>query len=497
MQAWNLKDKWFYLLLLFVFAAPSNSLFAAEDTAHLTFQKPVISKHRSFLYAVKKGDALSRIISVRLGPVSPEERRKIYKTIKALNPHLVDFHKIYAGQQLRLPEKNIASSGRNIRISALQLSSGGVPIESAIISKQPTGTLEKANLPTGYRMAFIREVIQRMNGSITTSGNYYIPLPQAGQVTVDCSRIPVVELPDGTSVLIDFTERVPIPFKSMIQAHWPSYRFVTANYQEDPVQILQKIVNASSAYTMNRSVKPLTLGDVPHIEIFVDWLIAEKAVSGKNPYHQGIAAIKEGSQILPKYLKEYASRNGVIITEFLEGTGIVESTAPESAIPEIVVLSGATAMDMCSALLRFLDYQPAKDVDLRIFNRSRDGFNVAVKADLLVKKDNGRITFHSKELTPQFAQILQENSIDVVTFDEKDSKQAVIEKTLAAMKIPFSKGIFLYPEAGQAGNPRTTISFPAIRMTRDRSFFHFIDFSMDQHLYQMLYNKWAVELIRY
>jgi len=298
-------------------------------------------------------------------------------------------------------------------------------------------------------------------------------------------------------VLIDFTERVPVPFKSMIQAHWPNYRFVSANYLEDPMQILQKVINASQAYTMTRGEKPLTLGDVPHVEIFVDWVIAEKAAAGKTPYRQGIAAIKEGSQVLPKHLKDYAGRNGLTITEFLEGTGVVESTVPESVIPEIAVLSGATAMDLCSALLRFLDYQPATDVDLRIFNRSRDGFNVAVKAEMLVKKDNGRITFHSKELPPQFAQILRENSIEVVTFDEKDSKQAVIEKTLAAMKIPFSKGIFLYPEAGQAGNPRTTISFPAIRMTRDRSFFHFIDFSMDQHLYQMLYNKWAVELIRY
>jgi hypothetical protein len=497
MTAWNLRAKLFYILFFLLLAVPFKSLWAAEDTAHLTFQKPVISKQHSFLYAIRKGDALSRIISIRLGPVSSEERRKIYKIIKELNPKLTNFHKIYAGQKLRLPEKRTVSGNRNIKISALQVSSGGIPIESNLINKATTGIFEKSNLPTGYRMAVIREVIQGMNGTITTMGNYYIPIPQAGQVTIDCSRIPVVELPDGSTVLLDFTERVPAPFKSMIQTHWPSYRFVTANYQEDPAQILQKVINASNTYAMIRSQKPLSLGDIPHIELFVDWMINEKSAAGKSPYLKGISFLKDRTQILPKSVKDYASRNGVTLTEFLEGTGVVESPALQSRLPEITLLSSTSAMDLCSALLRFLDYQPTKDVDLKIFDQSRDGFNLAVKAELLVRKDNRQITFHSKELPRQFMDILKERNIDVITFDEKDSKQAIIEKTLSAMKIPFSKGIFLYPVADQAGKPRATISFPAIKMTRDKSLFHFIEFSMDQNLYQLLYDKWEAKLIRF
>ena len=215
------------------------------------------------------------------------------------------------------------------------------------------------------------------------------------------------------------------------------------------------------------------------------------------PFEKGISFLKDRAQILPKSVKDYASRNGVTITEFLEGTGVVESPALQSRLPEITLLSGTSAMDLCSALLRFLDYQPTKDMDLKIFDQSRDGFNLAVKAELLVKKDTRQITFQSKELPRQFMDILKERNIDVITFDEKDSKQAIIEKTLSAMKIPFSKGIFLYPVADQAGKPRATISFPAIKMTRDKSLFHFIEFSMDQNLYQLLYDKWGAKLIRF
>jgi LysM repeat protein len=498
MKKLNLKGILSCLPFVLALAIPSESPCATEDTAQLIFQKPAIAKTGTSAYSVKKGDTLSGIVARSLGSFPAAERKQIYKIIKTLNPKLTNYNKIYVGQQLRLPSKYVVSDDKNIRISALQISSGGVPVESALVGKGTLPALERSYLPTGYRIAVIREVIQKMNGTITTAGNYYIPLPQAGRVAIDCSRIPVVELPDGSSVLIDFTERAPVSFKSMIETNWPSYTFVSANHQEEPEKILQKVINASRSYTMTKSQKPMSFGDIPHVEISADWVIAEKATGGKSPYRQGISLIKNRHQALPENVKDYAGRNGVVITELIDGTGVVSSPALKSDVPEVAVLGGVTNIDYCAALLRYLGYQPAENVDIDVFNRNRDGFNLAVKAELLVKKDNSRITFHSKELPPQFIQTLKDKGIDMVTLGEKDSRQVVIEKTLSALKIPFSKGIFLYPLAADpAGNPRSTVSFPAIKMSRDASSLHFIDFAMDQSLYQTLYNRGSLRLVRF
>ncbi len=498
MKKRNLRGILSFLALCSMLAVPSTKLQAAEDTAHLTFQKPAVSKESPTIYSVNKGDTLSGIVAKNFGSLPPEERRQIYKTIRTLNPNLVNYNRIYAGQKLRLPGRHIASDDKNIRISALQVTSGGLPVESSLVGKPKTLSLERSYLPAGYRMAFIREVIQRMNGTITTAGNYYIPIPQAGRVAIDCSRIPVVELPDGSSVLLDFTERAPVSFRSMIEANWPSYRFVTANHEEEPERILQKAINASRSYSMTKTQKPLGLGSVPHVEIAMDWIIAEKAAGGKSPYQQGIRLVKNRSQALPESVKDYAGRNGVVITELIEGIGVPGSSAAKSTAPEAAVLGGATNVEQCSALLRHLGYSPEENVDLDIFNRSRDGFNLAVKAELLVKKADGRITFHSKELPLQLIKTLKDNGIEMVTLDEKDSRQAVIEKTLSALKIPFSKGIFLYPLAADpAGNPRATVSFPAVKMNQGESSLHFIDFAMDPSLYQTLYSQGAIRLVRF
>ena len=99
----NLKGILSFLALCLMLAVPSKNLQAAEDTAHLTFQKPVIAKTDSAVYAVKKGDTLSGIVAKSLGSFSPAERRRIYQIIRTLNPNLVNYNRIYAGQKLRLP----------------------------------------------------------------------------------------------------------------------------------------------------------------------------------------------------------------------------------------------------------------------------------------------------------------------------------------------------------------------------------------------------------
>ena len=51
--------------------------------------------------------------------------------------------------------------------------------------------------------------------------------------------------------------------------------------------------------------------------------------------------------------------------------------------------------------------------------------------------------------------------------------------------------------AAQAGSPRATVSFPAVKTNRGESSLHFIDFAMDPALYQSLYNQGAIRLIRF
>lgn len=474
------------ILVMLVFYPAGLS--AKEETAHLTFEKGKVSKKDTYYHTIKRGDTLSSLVASVYEPGSGATRRNIYNVIKRLNPRMKSVHVIYAGRQIRLPKKHLFPGGRAATIDGT--TTGQEKLEEA----PPDPPL----LPMpDYRMAVVREVITRMNGSLSTTGNYYIPLPQSGQISIDCTRIPVVELADGSVILLDFSQRMSASLKQIITGHWPNYRPVSVSLSEGSPGILQKVMTASRAYAMTKMQKPLEIGNVPQLQLASGWLIIEKSADGAKKALQLITFLKDRRHILPQAFIAEAKRNGLILTEVMEGRGVVdppEIRHPALSIPD---LKSSNHMDVTWTLLNMFNLQPSRNTDEKIFDQSRDGFNLSVKADLMIRQGDRRTIFHAKPLPVQFTDILRGNGFVPVLMTQEDSRRTIIEKTLAAIGASFSSGVFSFSVPNQADKPRGVIRFPAVRVAVNKSFKYLIDFDMDQNLYQLLHEQWQVDLIKY
>ena len=169
-------------------------------------------------------------------------------------------------------------------------------------------------------MGIIRPVISRMKGTITAAGNYFIPLKDTAQVTIDCSLIPVVELDDGSTVLLDFGNRLSDNLKALISQSWTNYGFLSADELRDEIASLQGIIRRSRNYTMSRVNTPLALTAKPEILVFPDWIIAAKKAVGGVLYRQGLFLLGGSEQPLPAGAGAVLEKNGLIVTEIAEGT---------------------------------------------------------------------------------------------------------------------------------------------------------------------------------
>jgi hypothetical protein len=128
-------------------------------------------------------------------------------------------------------------------------------------------------MPPEARLAVLKQVITQMNGSITTTGNYYLPIPKTGQVTIDCSKIPVIEFDDNTTVFLDLENRAHNNLKKMISDNWANYYLVKVDKNDDVIAILKKVINTTKNYSMTKSEKPMMIGAYPPVEVIVDWVI--------------------------------------------------------------------------------------------------------------------------------------------------------------------------------------------------------------------------------
>ena len=435
-------------------------------------------------YIIKKGDSITRI-AIRHLHAAPYELKNTVNDIKRLNPHIKNYNLIYPGHALQLPRKGILLTTQETKTSEA---------ESSLQIKDESK--EKQVMLPETRLAIIGHVISRMKGTLITAGKYYIPIPNSGQVTVDCSTIPVVELDDGSTIFLDFSDQIPDALKNIIHANWKNYNFLKVNSLDGTAAILKKIIDSSSAYSMTKSTKPLIVGEAPRTTLAIDWMITKKNTADKS-YSQGLSFITDMSQLMPRKLIAYAEKSGIIVTEILDGQGVMSAPDEKYVLPQLSILPSKTNIELADALLALLGYTAVKDSEIVVFETSKEGFNLSMKTDLRVKKGDKQIIFHSKRLPQQFIDNLRNRGTEVALFEDGESLKSVIGKVLQSITIPFSYENFLFSFPEKTDYPKARISLPAIKIVRDKGHIYLTEFDIDRDIYGLLHTTWDVTIVKY
>ena len=492
MVNWHIAVCRIVIPCLMILFTPPQLLFAKGDTVLLTFQKTAVSKRETRDYVVKKGEWTVSIIRRQLG-AKGRDAFKVLRLVKQLNPHIRNLNRIYQGQVIKLPTSMVSTTSQVPTTNQETEFS-----EAKIPATKEKHTREKPAVPLENCLAIIRYVINRMNGTIMTTGNCYIPIFQIGQTTIDCSKIPVIELDDGSVILFDFSNRMPEYLSKMIRANWKNYHLVKTTNNDDIAHILQRIINTSSLYTMNKGLQPFLAGENPQVRLSLDWMITKSTPPGTKPYLQGISLVPEKSHLLPESLITYTEKKGLIITEIMDGSSVINTPPVTYTIPEIPIIGKTANREMVYNLLITLSYQPLRDANVKIFDTAKAGFGLSLKADLMVKNGDKEIVIHAEKLPQQFINILRDRGTEVTFIEEGESRRSAIAKTLHVMNIPFSYHDFSFSIPENTDKARVTITFPATKITtKDKGDLYLIDFDMDREIYGLLHDKWGVNFIRY
>jgi LysM repeat protein len=472
---------------------PGQSL--VENKENDINKSTVSTAHRSatskVYYKIKRGDTLYNIIRQEL-KITETNIPQAVQVIKSINPGIKNVNKIYAGTVIRLPDKTVyVKTPEDVK---------PVTQEMAAISEKPVQTeniieiKEKKSMPPEARLALLKHILTQMNATITTTGNYYLPIPKAGQVTIDCSKIPVIEFEDSTTIFLDLENRAHNNLKKMITGNWKNYNLVKVDDNDDIIKILQKVLTATKTYDIIKSEKPLTIGTRPRMEIMMDWLIV-KPIPGQQSKSvvQGLRPIHENNLLLPKSVKNYAQKNGFMITEFSEETGIVGKPEELYSLPPIPVFPTTSAKDFSYALISYLGLSAEKDIDIQLFDTVKDGFNLSIKADVLVSKEDKKYVIYSQSLSQQFTNALKQAGHETIFINNTDSPKSIMENVLSGLEIPYTYENFAFsgPEKNQAPY---ALKFNGTKINQD---LYVVDFDFDSELRGLLQEVWSAKIARY
>lgn len=452
------------LMLLFLSISPC-SLWAKEGTVYLSLKKTAVSKDKVHSYIVKKGDNVTNIIRRQLG-AKDKNIDGILEAVKALNTKIRDINRIYPGQRLFLPGKSVKMTGKDL-------------------------------IPARNRLSVIEHVVNRLDESITTSGSYYIPIPPAGQVAINCSMMPVIELDGGEKVILDFASQIPEDIRKIIGSTWGNYSFVDSSDGIFPA--LEKIINKSDKYSFRKFGKYeyVKVGETPRIDILLDRLISSKAATDEKPSLHGFRLIKNSSELLPYPIKKYSEENGLTITEIMAGSGVASAPDENFPDPDFPTINSGTNRELVNSLLAALGYTPAQNAEVKIFDATEDGFDMSVKADLLLESKGEHIVISFKKLSQQFVDIFKKRGAGIIFVSEREKKKTVVQKVFYALNIPFCSDEFKFSIPEKGNNPSVTIYLPAIKTTKDKSTSYLTNLDIDHKIHGLLHKKRGVNLIKY
>ena len=439
-------------------------------------------------YKVKKGDTLIHIIRRNLRIKGGSQTHKTLLLVKSLNPEIQDVNRIYIGQIVRLPEGQVLTK------------SGGIPEalpeseDLAVKEVERVAPKDTVVLPRPARLQVVKHVVTQMNGTMTTAGNYYLPVSGTEQITIDCSVIPVVEI-DNQTIFLDTGNRSIDHLKKIIHGYWSNFHLIRIDDRDDVVTTLKKIFSNTRNYEIVKSQKPVSVGSRPSLNVVVDWIISSRKATTFPSKIQALRFVDTNSPLLPRPLVKYAASHSLVLTEISSGKGLAQKAEEIYSLPPKTLLPRSSVRDFSHALMVSLNIPAEKDVDVKVFDIKHDGYNLSLKADVAATYGGKKYLIFSRNVSPEFINMLQKSGNQLIFVSDRDDPAKNMEKILRGLNINFTTGNFNFSGL-EKNQPPYTLSFRATRIKTDKELY-LVNFNFNDDLRGLMQETWSAGIIQY
>lgn len=320
---------------------------------------------------------------------------------------------------------------------------------------------------------FIGTIFKNIGDHYINKGNYCIPIPGRGELTLDNETFPVLEMKSGRKVIIDVGDQLPARIEKLIESNWKDYKIVNIQKDESIESIFKRLFTLSGYYSITRGDKPLTLKGKITTTIWSDWVIfKDKDSLFKNRIYVVNIIGREGKEV-PLTIKDYIERLGVrVIDIFLYGKKEQRQDHKKGTIGEeedVVSLNSSTNNELIRALLTLIDQPFTAGVKLPLPSTSSSGFNLEITADIFLRRGDRDCIISLNDLPNDLVGMLTENKLRTMEVQKDETPESVISKILGFLEIEFSSSTFVFDTAEKGDPHNISITIPGFLFQKNSS----------------------------
>jgi LysM repeat protein len=427
--------------------------------------KEMIAKHTQS-YTVKKGDTVSRLIAKRFGGrYGNRTYSQGLKLFKAANPHIKDVNRIYAGQKVYMPDPSIREQSWYNALfdeagSLVEKEADKAETESASPPPQPAvaAAPEVSGPPSETGTAGpAAEAASVIGGRLLDKGTYFFPMKQGSDFELDLSRFPIIDLQNGSKVILSTRDRVMNVDLPLIQSYWENVKVVKVAEGASAQDILEAVFSAVSDET---ATDQLAFDDQGiSIRVSAKWIHTEPSADGSVPRHACITPITSAAEQTHGAIVRYLDQNDIVIRDILAGAS--ETPLPPSArglIAEADRIDGSSQKALLESFARLMGFHFSPNTSISF---PYAGIQVQALSNLLSFGNGREILIDFGDLYGDALSAIRETGLEILQINVDDGPVDIITLLMETAGLPYTASPVFYG-ANRSADFNTAITVSGI-----------------------------------
>ncbi len=457
-------------------------------------------------YKIKKGDTIYGIMGRQFAPFGSESFTRRMKLFRSINPGITNLDRIYAGQNIRVPDRAITSQSwydamfdvsGNLKTKIAINDSPGAPPNTrdhALSAQEPEPV--KLNYQKSEKtVSDLAKAARIVNARLRNRGTYYFPNPGGIDFQLDLSQFPMVELENGRHIIFQDKE---ILFKAdldKIRSFWPDTEVASEVLYTSLRQILDLFFSKQkTTYEDNH----LSFSDQGiDIRIRANWITRINAFNNTKQDRLCITLIENPDEYTSPAIVRYMADHNILLREIVyrgktDTTPIVPELQNKKAVAQPpVVIDTPNIQAFVNGLLTVLGCSYAPDIPITF---PYAGIQVEARSNL-VSKDGRSLLVDFGDLYGDAVSAINQSGLDIVQLKPDETADMILQKLLTALTVPFkTKPVFRAAKRPAPFNTAMTIPGYLIQGEQSKTLLSMLD--LNKNIVQFLQEK-GISVIRY
>ena len=426
--------------------------FPGQSTGVVTIPFVMINNPREMLekhtqaYTIKKGDTVSQLIAKRFGGrFGNLTYTQGLKLFQAMNPQVKDMHRIYAGQKIYMPDPSIREKEwyADLFDGEGNLAQRQEPPQTAARRSpaQAPAPTRKA-IPEQSSLGPAAEAATAMGGRLLEKGTYFLPMKKGKDFELDLSRFPMIDLQNGSKVILSTENKVMDVDLPLIQEYWDNVKVAkvpeNASAEEIFDAVLSTMANGNGGGT-NR----LAFEDgAASVSVTAKWIQSGASADGSMPQHVCVTPITSAVQRTHDAILRYLDQNHIIIREIL--TNASDHSPAEfsmDASPDVVHIDGSDQRALVESFARSMAFHYSPNTNISF---PYAGIQVKAQSNLFSFGKGKEILIDYGDLYGDAIKAIKKTGLNIVQIDAKASSIDILQQLLDTAGFPFTRSPVFY-----------------------------------------------------